>query len=96
MLPFRSNLCQVSSFLFFLFSMKLFSTSDSVTDLADVKLLCAGLHALRRALGGSHQPPSDQQLMGTVTVTLQDLQWALSVVKPSAMREVAIDVPKVH
>lgn len=83
-------------FSFFLFSMKLFSTSDSVTDLADVKLLCAGLHALRRALGGSHQPPSDQQLMGTVTVTLQDLQWALSVVKPSAMREVAIDVPKVH
>uniref|UniRef100_A0A668S718 non-chaperonin molecular chaperone ATPase n=1 Tax=Oreochromis aureus TaxID=47969 RepID=A0A668S718_OREAU len=54
----------------------------------------AGLHALRRALGGSHQPPSDQQLMGTVTVTLQDLQWAMSVVKPSAMREVAIDVPK--
>uniref|UniRef100_A0AAX7V9B8 Vesicle-fusing ATPase n=1 Tax=Astatotilapia calliptera TaxID=8154 RepID=A0AAX7V9B8_ASTCA len=56
----------------------------------------AGLHALRRALGGSHQPPSDQQLMGTVTVTLQDLQWAMSVVKPSAMREVAIDVPKVR
>uniref|UniRef100_A0A3Q4H702 AFG2 AAA ATPase homolog A n=1 Tax=Neolamprologus brichardi TaxID=32507 RepID=A0A3Q4H702_NEOBR len=56
----------------------------------------AGLHALKRALGGSHQPPSDQQLMGTVTVTLQDLQWAMSVVKPSAMREVAIDVPKVR
>ncbi|CAI5653077.1 spermatogenesis-associated protein 5 [Oreochromis niloticus] len=56
----------------------------------------AGLHALRRALRGSHQPPSDQQLMGTVTVTLQDLQWAMSVVKPSAMREVAIDVPKVR
>ncbi|KAJ4946257.1 hypothetical protein JOQ06_023925, partial [Pogonophryne albipinna] len=39
---------------------------------------------------------SDQQLMGTVTVTLQDLQWAMTVVKPSAMREVAIDVPKVR
>ncbi|KAK5924674.1 hypothetical protein CgunFtcFv8_017268 [Champsocephalus gunnari] len=34
--------------------------------------------------------------MGTVTVTLQDLQWAMTVVKPSAMREVAIDVPKVR
>uniref|UniRef100_A0A4W6BP65 non-chaperonin molecular chaperone ATPase n=1 Tax=Lates calcarifer TaxID=8187 RepID=A0A4W6BP65_LATCA len=64
---------------------------------ADLAAVCkeAGLHALRRALGGSHQP-SDQQLMGTVTVTLQDLQWAMSVVKPSAMREVAIDVPKVR
>ncbi|XP_044060347.1 ATPase family protein 2 homolog isoform X2 [Siniperca chuatsi] len=64
---------------------------------ADLTAVCkeAGLHALKRALGGSHQP-SDQQLTGTVTVTLQDLQWAMSVVKPSAMREVAIDVPKVH
>ncbi|MED6274973.1 spermatogenesis associated protein 5 [Characodon lateralis] len=34
--------------------------------------------------------------MGTVTVSLQDLQWAMTVVKPSAMREVAIDVPKVR
>lgn len=64
---------------------------------ADLAAVCkeAGLHALRRALGGSHQP-SDQQLTGTVTVTLQDLQWATSIVKPSAMREVAIDVPKVR
>jgi len=58
--------------------------------------LHVGLHALRRALGGSHQAASDQQLMGTVTVNLQDLQWAMSAVKPSAMREVAIDVPKVQ
>ncbi|KAE8285638.1 hypothetical protein D5F01_LYC15303 [Larimichthys crocea] len=64
---------------------------------ADLAAVCkeAGLHALKRALGGSHQP-SDQQLIGTVTVTRQDLQWAMSVVKPSAMREVAIDVPKVR
>ncbi|XP_034038064.1 ATPase family protein 2 homolog [Thalassophryne amazonica] len=64
---------------------------------ADLAAVCkeAGLHALRRALGGSH-PLSDQQLMGSVTVTLEDLQWAMSLVKPSAMREVAIDVPKVH
>uniref|UniRef100_A0A7N6AX08 vesicle-fusing ATPase n=1 Tax=Anabas testudineus TaxID=64144 RepID=A0A7N6AX08_ANATE len=64
---------------------------------ADLAAVCkeAGLSALRRALGASQQP-SDQQLMGAVTVTLQDLQWAMSVVKPSAMREVAIDVPKVR
>lgn len=45
-------------------------------------------------MGGS-QRPSDQQLKGTVSITLQDLQWAMSAVKPSAMREVAVDVPKV-
>lgn len=64
-------------------------------DLKCVNSLSTGLHALRRALEASQQP-SDQQLTGTVTVTLQDLQWAMSVVKPSAMREVAIDVPKVE
>ncbi|XP_029297942.1 ATPase family protein 2 homolog [Cottoperca gobio] len=82
------------------------ATGEEVTQLADtahgyvgadLAAVCkeAGLHALKRALRGSHQP-SDQQLMGTVNVTLQDLQWAMSVVKPSAMREVAIDVPKVR
>ncbi|KAM6980814.1 ATPase family gene 2 protein homolog A [Aplochiton taeniatus] len=58
-----------------------------------------GLHALRRALGrglGGSQPPLDQQLAGMVTVTYEDLQRAMSEVKPSAMREVAIDVPKVR
>ncbi|KAM3612819.1 uncharacterized protein V6R79_015152 [Siganus canaliculatus] len=64
---------------------------------ADLAAVCkeAGLRALRRALGGSFQA-SDQDLKGVVTVNLQDLQWAMSVVKPSAMREVAIDVPKVR
>ncbi|XP_074530771.1 ATPase family gene 2 protein homolog A [Halichoeres trimaculatus] len=82
------------------------ATAEELTQLADVAhgyvgadlaAVCkeAGLHALRRALGASHHP-SDQQLMGTVSVTLQDLQWAMTVVKPSAMREVAIDVPKVR
>lgn len=45
-------------------------------------------------MGGSQQP-SDKQLKGAVSITLQDLQWAMSAVKPSAMREVAVDVPKV-
>lgn len=46
-------------------------------------------------MGGS-QRPSDKQLTGAVSITLQDLQWAMSAVKPSAMREVAVDVPKVN
>lgn len=45
-------------------------------------------------MGGSQQP-SDRQLKGAVSITVQDLQWAMSAVKPSAMREVAVDVPKV-
>lgn len=46
------------------------------------------------AMGGSQQP-SDKHLKGAVSITLQDLQWAMAAVKPSAMREVAVDVPKV-
>eukprot|EP00066_Takifugu_rubripes_P020033 XP_011609299.1 PREDICTED: spermatogenesis-associated protein 5 [Takifugu rubripes] len=64
---------------------------------ADLAAVCkeAGLHALRRAMGGSQQP-SDKQLKGAVSITVQDLQWAMSAVKPSAMREVAVDVPQVR
>ncbi|KAJ8382361.1 hypothetical protein SKAU_G00031390 [Synaphobranchus kaupii] len=64
---------------------------------ADLAAVCkeAGLHALRRVLAGD-LALSDQQAMGSVTVTLQDLQRAMSEVKPSAMREVAVDVPKVR
>ncbi|XP_057705897.1 ribosome biogenesis protein SPATA5 isoform X2 [Corythoichthys intestinalis] len=64
---------------------------------ADLAAVCkeAGLNALRRAIGATDNP-SDRQLKGKVTVTLSDLQWAMSVVKPSAMREVSIDVPKVR
>ncbi|KAI1888232.1 hypothetical protein AGOR_G00182910 [Albula goreensis] len=64
---------------------------------ADLGAVCkeAGLHALRRVLA-SEPGLSDQRVMGMVTVTLQDLQWAMGEVKPSAMREVAVDVPKVR
>ncbi|KAM8848615.1 ATPase family gene 2 protein homolog A [Synchiropus picturatus] len=64
---------------------------------ADLAAVCkeAALHALKRVLGSTHQP-SDLRLQGEVTVTLLDLQWAMTMVKPSAMREVAIDVPKVR
>ncbi|KAM9794936.1 ATPase family gene 2 protein homolog A [Neosynchiropus ocellatus] len=64
---------------------------------ADLAAVCkeAALHAIKRVLGSTHQP-SDLRLQGEVTVTLPDLQWAMTLVKPSAMREVAIDVPKVR
>ncbi|KAK6493902.1 ATPase family protein 2-like protein [Huso huso] len=64
---------------------------------ADLAAVCkeAGLYALRRALG-KHTQPSDIQVMGTVAVTLHDFLQAMNDVKPSAMREVAVDVPKVR
>ncbi|MBN3317802.1 SPAT5 protein, partial [Atractosteus spatula] len=64
---------------------------------ADLAAVCkeAGLHALRRALSKDAQL-SDAEVMGTVAVTFLDFQQAMNDVRPSAMREVAIDVPKVR
>uniref|UniRef100_A0A673HE44 non-chaperonin molecular chaperone ATPase n=1 Tax=Sinocyclocheilus rhinocerous TaxID=307959 RepID=A0A673HE44_9TELE len=64
---------------------------------ADLAAVCkeAGLHALRRVLG-SKPVLSDVQVMNSVKVTTSDLRLAMTEVKPSAMREVAIDVPKVR
>ncbi|XP_006629257.2 ATPase family gene 2 protein homolog A isoform X1 [Lepisosteus oculatus] len=64
---------------------------------ADLAAVCkeAGLHALRRALSKDTQL-SDAEVMGTVAVTFLDFQQAMNDVQPSAMREVAIDVPKVR
>ncbi|XP_048045228.1 ATPase family protein 2 homolog isoform X2 [Megalobrama amblycephala] len=64
---------------------------------ADLAAVCkeAGLHALRRVLG-SRPALSDVQVMNSVKVTTSDLRLAMTEVKPSAMREVAIDVPKVR
>ncbi|KAA0709834.1 Spermatogenesis-associated protein 5 [Triplophysa tibetana] len=64
---------------------------------ADLAAVCkeAGLHALRRALG-STPGLSDVQVINRVKVTTFDLSLAMTQVKPSAMREVAIDVPKVQ
>ncbi|KAL2077689.1 hypothetical protein ACEWY4_027193 [Coilia grayii] len=63
---------------------------------ADLAAVCkeAGLHALRRA-SGTGPRLTDTEVMDVITVTLADLQQAMSEVKPSAMREVAVDVPKV-
>ncbi|KAI4883511.1 hypothetical protein NFI96_006783 [Prochilodus magdalenae] len=54
-----------------------------------------GLHALRRVLG-STPTLTDPEVMDRVKVTTADLRLAMTQVKPSAMREVAIDVPKVR
>ncbi|XP_067898747.1 ATPase family gene 2 protein homolog A isoform X2 [Heterodontus francisci] len=63
---------------------------------ADLAAVCqeAGLHALRRALGECTNP-SDSMVAESVKITFNDFLQAMNDVRPSAMREVAIDVPKV-
>ncbi|XP_038604351.1 ATPase family protein 2 homolog, partial [Tachyglossus aculeatus] len=63
---------------------------------ADLKALCdqAGLQALRRALRETPDTP-DRALASSVRVTFGDFQRGMRDVRPSAMREVAVDVPKV-
>ncbi|NXB07921.1 SPAT5 protein, partial [Cnemophilus loriae] len=63
---------------------------------ADLAALCkeAGLYALRRALG---KRPNlwDTEVAGSVMIAFNDFLQGMNDVRPSAMREVAIDVPKV-
>ncbi|NXS80264.1 SPAT5 protein, partial [Erpornis zantholeuca] len=63
---------------------------------ADLAALCkeAGLYALRRALG---KRPNllDIEVAGSVMIAFNDFLQGMNDVRPSAMREVAIDVPKV-
>ncbi|NWI89515.1 SPAT5 protein, partial [Pitta sordida] len=63
---------------------------------ADLAALCkeAGLYALRRALGKSLKL-LDTEVAGSVMITFNDFLQGMNDVRPSAMREVAIDVPKV-
>ncbi|XP_063776362.1 ATPase family gene 2 protein homolog A isoform X2 [Pseudophryne corroboree] len=63
---------------------------------ADLAALCkeAGLNALRRKLGELNNP-SDKEVAGSVVITLNDFLQAMNDVRPSAMREVAVDVPNV-
>lgn len=57
-------------------------------------LVPLGLHALRRALG---KRPGlwDAAVAGSVMIAFNDFLQGMKDVRPSAMREVAIDVPKV-
>ncbi|NXV99914.1 SPAT5 protein, partial [Fregetta grallaria] len=63
---------------------------------ADLAALCkeAGLYALRRALG---KRPNllDNEVAGSVMIGFNDFLQGMNDVRPSAMREVAVDVPKV-
>ncbi|XP_035181951.1 ATPase family protein 2 homolog [Oxyura jamaicensis] len=63
---------------------------------ADLAALCkeAGLNALRRALG-KRANPSDNEVAGSVMIAFNDFLQGMNDVRPSAMREVAVDVPKV-
>ncbi|CAH1267750.1 SPATA5 [Branchiostoma lanceolatum] len=71
---------------------------------ADLTAVCkeAGLHAFRRytkrRTSDQHTQTSgsDGSLAQTVQVSMEDFVLALKEVKPSAMREVMIDVPKVR
>ncbi|NXR56128.1 SPAT5 protein, partial [Hippolais icterina] len=63
---------------------------------ADLAALCkeAGLYAVRRVLG---KRPGlwDTAVAGSVMIAFNDFLQGMNDVRPSAMREVAIDVPKV-
>ncbi|CAH2300892.1 spermatogenesis-associated 5 isoform X1 [Pelobates cultripes] len=54
----------------------------------------AGLNALRKKCG-ELSCPSDSEVAGSVVITVNDFLQAMNDVRPSAMREVAIDVPNV-
>ncbi|XP_027629482.1 ATPase family protein 2 homolog [Tupaia chinensis] len=63
---------------------------------ADLKALCneAGLCALRRVLKKQPHLP-DSKVASLVKITLKDFLQGMNDIRPSAMREVAIDVPNV-
>ncbi|XP_060102806.1 ATPase family gene 2 protein homolog A isoform X2 [Heteronotia binoei] len=63
---------------------------------ADLAALCkeAGLYAFRRVLG-QQTNPVDDDVSGSVIISSNDFLKAMNEVRPSAMREVAVDVPKV-
>lgn len=56
--------------------------------------LFAGLYALRRVLKKQPNLP-DSKVAGLVKITLNDFLQGMNDIRPSAMREVAIDVPNV-
>ncbi|XP_070552754.1 ATPase family gene 2 protein homolog A-like [Ptychodera flava] len=61
---------------------------------ADLAAVCkeAGLHAFKKA---KTTVSVDSELCGKTVITSADFSFALKEVKPSAMREITIDVPKV-
>ena len=68
---------------------------------ADLSAVCkeAGLLAFKRCLGNAsdirQNPTSDKQVKSKLQLTIDDMKQAFRQVRPSAMREVAVDIPKV-
>ena len=70
---------------------------------ADLAAVCkeAGLLSFKRCLGDSDNIKSvdpavtDKSVKSKLLVTEQDLRTAFGHVRPSAMREVSLDIPKV-
>ncbi len=68
---------------------------------ADIAALCkeAAMHALRMVLPdiGSLKAdaPISQDILKKLVVCMEDFEYALKIVQPSAMREVMIEIPKV-
>ncbi|KAK3737855.1 hypothetical protein QZH41_015785 [Actinostola sp. cb2023] len=69
---------------------------------ADLSAVCkeAGLLAFKRCLGNAsdirQNPTSDKQVKSKLQLTIDDMKLAFRQVRPSAMREVAVDIPKVR
>jgi len=65
---------------------------------ADIAALCreAGYQALRRSMGAEKWNERILEAAPTLKVTPEDFQKALQVIKPSAMREVMIECPKLR
>ena len=63
---------------------------------ADLAAVCkeAGVIALKRSLDS--QPANDIGITHKMVVTCSDVREAMRSVRPSALREVALDVPKVN
>ncbi|XP_002717306.3 ATPase family gene 2 protein homolog A isoform X2 [Oryctolagus cuniculus] len=63
---------------------------------ADLKALCneAGLQAFRRVFD-KHPNLPDSKMAGLVKISLRDFLQAMNEIRPSAMREVAVDIPNV-
>lgn len=59
-----------------------------------VNFLFVGLNALRRVLKKQPNLP-DSKVAALVKITLNDFLQGMNDVRPSAMREVAVDVPSV-
>jgi hypothetical protein len=59
-----------------------------------VTFLFVGLYALRRVLKKQPDLP-DSKVAGLVKITLSDFLQGMNDIRPSAMREVAIDLPNV-